>query len=349
MEGLFFMKKKNLKKNVLIISIVVILVIGSILGIVVNSRKIAKPERKQIVNTFSVENQNEEKLSSPKEVKILSEVTIELLEKILRESNLGDTEKQFDVADSTEVNERKRSGVNRSEIFTVYDESGNILNLRDTYFGTVDLSDGITFSIDSRNQLGEVTSSENKKRTRRASNRTQTDYDSIESTLSTVTELKDTVIQMTDISDISEKIMGRIYFDYGSSLDPTYMNLSIEKYLLIQKQSQELKEYSSIILGLNDLISKIPEDKKNSAVFILMGYADTTLFNAVPEISDRSARFNTSLSLKRAETIKAILMGKNFGISQNKIVSQGLGYSKNVNAISDLWKYRRVDIVISYE
>ena len=341
------MKKKNLKKNVLIISIVVILVIGCILGIV-NSRKIAKLERKQIVNTFSVENQNAEKLSSPKEAKILSEVTIELLERILRESSLGGTEKQFDIADSTEVNERKRSGGKRSEIFTVYDESGNILNLRDTYFETVDLSDRITFSTDSRNQLGEMTSSENKKRTRRASNRAQTDYDSIESTLNTVTELKDTVIQMTDISDISEKIIGRIYFDYGSSLDPTYMNLSIEKYLLIQKQSQELKEYSSIILGLNDLISKIPEDKKNSAVFILMGYADTTLFNAVPEISDRSARFNTSLSLKRAETIKAILMGKNFGISQNKIVSQGLGYSKNVNAISDLWKYRRVDIVISY-
>ena len=99
---------------------------------------------------------------------------------------------------------------------------------------------------------------------------------------------------------------------------------------------------------MDDLIKKIPEDKKNSAVFTLMGYADTTLFNAVPEISDRSNKFNTALSLKRAETVKAILEGKDFGISKKKIVCKGLGYSKNENATSDLWKYRRVDIVISY-
>ena len=60
-------------------------------------------------------------------------------------------------------------------------------------------------------------------------------------------------------------------------------------------------------------------------------------------------KFNTELSLKRAETVKTILKGPDFGIDPNKIVTQGLGYSKNIAAEDDLWKYRRVDIVVSYE
>ena len=97
------------------------------------------------------------------------------------------------------------------------------------------------------------------------------------------------------------------------------------------------------------MVNKIPEEKRGSAVFILMGYADTSLFNAEPEISERSNKYNTELSLKRAETIKTILESKDFGISANKIITQGLGYSKNEEAVDDLWKYRRVDVVVSYE
>ena len=279
---------------------------------------------------------------------ILSEETLNVLEKTLRENvyNENENKKSYE---SVETQERKRSASNRSEVFLAYDQSGNILNLRDTYLGTIDLNDGITFNTDTRNQIGEASKSETKTRTRKASNRKQTDLDSIENTLNTITELKDTIIEMADISDISEKIIGRIYFDYGSSLDPANMNLSIERYLLIKKQSEDLRQYSSIVLGLNDLVNKIPEEKRGSAVFILMGYADTSLFNAEPEISERSNKYNTELSLKRAETIKTILESKDFGISANKIITQGLGYSKNEEAVDDLWKYRRVDVVVSYE
>ena len=279
---------------------------------------------------------------------ILSEETLNVLEKTLRENvyNENENKKSYE---SVETQERKRSASNRSEVFLAYDQSGNILNLRDTYLGTIDLNDGLTFNTDNRNQIGEASNSETKTRTRKASNRKQTDLDSIENTLNTITELKDTIIEMADISDISEKIIGRIYFDYGSSLDPANMNLSIERYLLIKKQSEDLRQYSSIVLGLNDLVNKIPEEKRGSAVFILMGYADTSLFNAEPEISERSNKYNTELSLKRAETIKTILESKDFGISANKIITQGLGYSKNEEAVDDLWKYRRVDVVVSYE
>ena len=279
---------------------------------------------------------------------ILSEETLNVLEKTLRENvyNENENKKSYE---SVETQERKRSASNRSEVFLAYDQSGNILNLRDTYLGTIDLNDGITFNTDTRNQIGEASNSETKTRTRKVSNRKQTDLDSIENTLNTITELKDTIIEMADISDISEKIIGRIYFDYGSSLDPANMNLSIERYLLIKKQSEDLRQYSSIVLGLNDLVNKIPEEKRGSAVFILMGYADTSLFNAEPEISERSNKYNTELSLKRAETIKTILESKDFGISANKIITQGLGYSKNEEAVDDLWKYRRVDVVVSYE
>ena len=242
---------------------------------------------------------------------ILSEETLNVLEKTLRENvyNENENKKSYE---SVETQERKRSASNRSEVFLAYDQSGNILNLRDTYLGTIDLNDGITFNTDTRNQIGEASNSETKTRTRKASNRKQTDLDSIENTLNTITELKDTIIEMADISDISEKIIGRIYFDYGSSLDPANMNLSIERYLLIKKQSEDLRQYSSIVLGLNDLVNKIPEEKRGSAVFILMGYADTSLFNAEPEISERSNKYNTELSLKRAETIKTILESKDF-------------------------------------
>ena len=282
------------------------------------------------------------------ETEILSPTTIELLESTLKTNTFSNTDEQMDSVFSEE-RLRKRSGANRSEIIFAYDESGNVLNLRDTYLGTIELDDGIILISDSRNQDGESSKTETEVRTRRASNRTKIDYDSVENTLNTITELKDTIINMADISDISEKFIGKIYFDYGSSLTPDNMSLNIEKYLLIQKQSEEIKEYSSIVLGLNDLINKIPIDKRDSAVFILLGYADTTLFNAIPEISERSNKFNTELSLKRAETVKTILKGPDFRIDPNKIVTQGLGYSKNIEAEDDLWKYRRVDIVVSYE
>lgn len=340
--------KQKRNKLPILIGIIVALII---LLIVIFLNKNTGKQINQEIITENTDNiiSNEQNDTIEKEVyNIIPEKTLNTLEKTLKENvyNNNEDEKSFE---SNETQERKRSGSNRSEVFVAYDESGKILNLRDTYFGTIDLNDGITFSTDSRNQIGESSNSETKIRSRRVTNRTENDLDSIENTLNTITELKDTIIEMADISDISEKVIGRIYFDYGSSLEPANMNLSIEKYLLIQKQSEELKQYSSIVLGLNDLLNKIPEDKRDSAVFILMGYADSTLFNAEPEISERSNKYNTELSLKRAKTVETILESSDFGISSNKIVTQGLGYSKNEQAVNDLWKYRRVDVVVSYE
>lgn len=340
--------KQKRNKLPILIGIIVALIIFLI--VIFLSKNTGKQINQEIIteNTDKLIS-NEQNDTIEKEVyNIIPKKTLNTLEKTLKENvyNKNEDEKSFE---SNETQERKHSGSNRSEVFVAYDESGKILNLRDTYLGTIDLNDGITFSTDSRNQIGESSNSETKTRSRRGSNRTQNDLDSIENTLNTITELKDTIIEMADISDISEKVIGRIYFDYGSSLEPVNMNLSIEKYLLIQKQSEELKQYSSIVLGLNDLLNKIPEDKRDSAVFIIMGYADSTLFNAEPEISERSSKYNTELSLKRAKTVEAILESSDFGISSNKIVTQGLGYSKNEQAVNDLWKYRRVDVVVSYE
>lgn len=342
-------KQKGNKLPIVIGIITFLIILVTMIFILLN--KSANKQSAQATLTTNTENliSSEQQQTVEKEVhKVISEKTINNLEKTLK-ANSSNTNEEEQSYESVETQERKRAGANRSEVFSVYDQSGNILNLRDTYLGIIDVNDGITFNTDARNQIGESSNTETKTRTRRASNRTQSDLDSIENTLNTITELKDTIIEMADISDISEKIIGRIYFDYGSSLDPANMNLSIEKYLLIQKQSEELKQYSSIVLGLNDLLNKIPENKRNTAVFILMGYADTTLFNAEPEISERSNKYNTELSLKRAETVKAILESKDFGIDENKIVTQGLGYSKNEEAVNDLWKYRRVDVVVSYE
>lgn len=339
--------KQNTKIKTLPLIIISLLIIVLLVLLILN-KKNNKNEisQKQIIAS---ENQNEDVIAKAfiSETETLPKTTIELLEATLRDNTLSKSKAEEDT-NSLEGQQRRRSSTNRSEIYFAYDESGKILNLRDTYLATVELNDGITFVSNSRNHEGDSSNTVSNTRTRRASNRITQNYDSVENTLNTITELKDTIIENIDISDLSEKLIGRIYFDYGSSLDSDNMELSIEKYLLIQKQSEEIKQYSSIVLGLNDLIKNIPEDKKDSAVFFVLGYADTTLFNAIPEISERSNKFNTELSLKRAETVKTILNGEDFGIDSTNIITQGLGYSKNIDAKSELWKYRRVDIVVSY-
>lgn len=343
-------KQQGNKLPILIgIIILGLIILATVIFLLLNKNTDKESIQKTITtNTETFPSQEQKNLIARKVHNIIPEQTLNKLAKTLKE-NVNNKNEDNRSSEFVETQKRKRSGSSRSEVFSTYDESGNLLNLRESYSNSIESNDGITFSSDSRNQIGESSTSETKTRTRKAANKTPIDLDSIENTLNTITELKDTIIEMADISDITERIIGRIYFDYGSFLDPTNMNLSIEKYLLIQKQSEELKQYSSIVLGLNDLINKIPEEKRASAVFILLGYADTTLFNAEPEISERSNKYNTELSLKRAETVKAILENTDFGIAANKIVTQGLGYSKNEEAVDDLWKYRRVDVVVSYE
>ena len=173
--------------------------------------------------------------------------------------------------------------------------------------------------------------------------------DSIEDTLQNYEELKAaTYIRIDNISDYVERFIANIYFKYGSYLDIGKSEVEAEKYLLTAKVGSEKKEYASILLALNDLLSKIPEEKKNSAKFTIMGYADSTLFNGKVEISERSEKFNKELSLKRAESIKKILVGTDFNISPDKISTYGFGYSKNSDETENLEQYRRVDIVVSY-
>ncbi len=335
-------KKNFIPIIILILAICLVLVL---IAVVLGSGK----NNKTITDVISpIEEVSNNKELSSIESEILSPSVIEQLEKNLKDTIVKNEASSFE-SDSEETKNRKRSGSNRSEVFYAYDESGTMMSLRDIYLKDVDLNDGITISSGSRNQEGESNETKDKGRSRGRSRRSAAEYDSVETTLNTITELKDIIIEMADISDITERMIGKVYFDYGSSLNPDNMDLEIEKYLLISKQSEEKREYSSIVLGLNDLLSKVPAEKKDSAVFILMGYADTTLFNAIPEVSDRSEKFNTQLSLNRAETIKKILAGNSFGISPDKIIVQGLGYSKNIDATKDLWKYRRVDIVVSYE
>ena len=161
-------------------------------------------------------------------------------------------------------------------------------------------------------------------------------------------ELKDTFIGIDNISEYKSNLGAKVYFKYGSYLDIGNSAVEAEKYLLVAKVESDKKEYASILLTLNDLLSEIPEEKRSSANFNIMGYADATLFNGKVEISERSERFNTELSLKRAESIKNILIGKDFNISPDRIITKGLGYSKNPDETENLEQYRRVDIVVSY-
>ena len=186
-------------------------------------------------------------------------------------------------------------------------------------------------------------------RTRKKSSRgSSSTNNSIEDMIQNYEELKDTFIGIDNISEYKSNLGAKIYFKYGSYLDIGNSAVEAEKYLLVAKVESDKKEYASILLTLNDLLSEIPEEKRSSANFNIMGYADATLFNGKVEISERSERFNTELSLKRAESIKNILIGKDFNISPDRIITEGLGYSKNPDETENLEQYRRVDIVVSY-
>ena len=316
-------KQKGSKTSFILIGLLVIVIISVIVVIGFNKNKKLDSKTTETIVKEKVEVKQEP--SDLENKSILPETTIQKLESVLENT-----------AKTTESMTRE------TEITFATDDSGKLVNLRDTIIDSG--ANNISINSTTRNENGSI---ETKKRTRRASTRLSNN-DSLESTLQNVEEIKDTIIAKTNISDITEKLTCKIPFKYGSFLDMGKMSVEVEKYLLVQKLEDEKEEYASIILGLNDLVCKIPEDKRQAAVFIIMGYADPTLFNGQIEISERSAKFNTELSLKRAETIKSILAGKDFNIPLEHIVTYGYGYAKNEAETTNLERFRRVDVVVSF-
>lgn len=161
-------------------------------------------------------------------------------------------------------------------------------------------------------------------------------------------DLKDTQTAIKNFDETKTKFICNFYFSYGSSLNISKSIFAVEESLLLQK-TEDRKEFNSCVLALNEMLSTIPEDKRNDAEFFLMGYADPTLFNGKIEISERSKKFNEELSKKRAESIKSIMVGKELKISPEKIKTFGYGYSKNEHETSNLSQYRRVDVLVTFD
>lgn len=145
----------------------------------------------------------------------------------------------------------------------------------------------------------------------------------------------------------------RVYFDYGSSLEILNSKPDIKSIIksIIEKDKNLTKaeyEFLEIIFTLNNIVKKIPDN--DNVKIQLIGRADPSYWNGVPEISERSDAFNTDLSKKRANAIKTILvelfLAKDSSIAT--IVMEGLGYHGYENETSELWRYRYVDIYVTW-
>lgn len=244
--------------------------------------------------------------------------------------------------------DKDESDLPNVELFYLTDENGNFKDLNALLDENSDLSNISENSISLREGKRKSSTSERKrKKSKRGTDENLTIE--IEDTLQNLTDLKDSELVNINFDERKPKFTCRLYFPYGSSMDINESEVWREEYLLnVKTEEEKIGKFSSYLLGVNEMLSKIPEDKRNETRFILMGYADSTLFNGKIEISERSERFNTELSKKRAESVKKILVGSGFGISPEKVETIGLGYSKNQNETTNLEKYRRVDVVVMY-
>lgn len=138
----------------------------------------------------------------------------------------------------------------------------------------------------------------------------------------------------------------RISFDYGSYLNTN--NIYMANYL---KGSQFIEtsadiEYAEFYLALDDLLKSIPENKRNEVVFAVVGYADTSYRNGVPDKGIESQKFNTDLSLKRAEAVvKMLITEKN--INPERILQpEGRGFENLIRekGVENHEKSRRVEV-----
>lgn len=122
----------------------------------------------------------------------------------------------------------------------------------------------------------------------------------------------------------------RISFDYGSCLNANNIYMA---YYLQGSQSIETSadiEYAEFYLALDELLKSIPENKRNKAVFLVVGYADSSYKNGVPDEGAESAKFNTDLSFKRAEAVVNMLITEE-NISPNRILEpEGRGFENRI-------------------
>lgn len=142
-----------------------------------------------------------------------------------------------------------------------------------------------------------------------------------------------------------------ILFDYGSSNEKGKAFLI--KFMKGNRDfelNEENLESAEIAQILNDFIKGIPDEKRQNAKFELYGYTDTAYRNGVSDESEESRIFNEKLSLKRAESIKAILETLNIP-EKNISVVKGRGFENLVyeNKIENPEKSRRVEVFCNYE
>lgn len=331
-------KSAKTKKRFWGIGIIASVLIASLLAGYVAMKK---EDGKEIENSEIAVGSDESSATSESEVEEQSESVLppQIVEKL----------KELAKSDKDE------SGLPNVELFYLTDENGNFKDLNALLDENSDLSNISENSISieksgetKRTRTRELSLRERKrKKSKRGTDENLTIE--IEDTLQNLTDLKDSKLANINFDERKPKFTCRLYFPYGSSMDINESEVWREEYLLnVKTEEEKIGKFSSYLLGVNEMLSKIPKDKRNEARFILMGYADSTLFNGKIEISERSELFNTELSKKRAEAVKNILVDSDFRISPEKVETIGLGYSKNKNETTNLEKYRRVDVVVMY-
>ncbi len=138
-----------------------------------------------------------------------------------------------------------------------------------------------------------------------------------------------------------------IGFDYGSYLSNN--DIRIKSFLNGSKEieTSEEFEFDEIALAVDDMIKKLPEDKRAKGVFAVIGYTDTSFRNGKSDLGEESRAFNTELSLKRANSIKKILVEQK-NIDEKRIIVDGRGFEDLIHIkgskTEDHSKSRRVEV-----
>lgn len=257
---------------------------------------------------------------------------------------------------NSDMDNRDRGRSNRGEIYFALDENGNYMDLGDVLFDLPNIDDAMTFgqinmTDDGTITMGQIGMADDGTVRRRGRSNRNGENGLYESGSTSYEELENVELLPVDIDDIPKgtKISCSVYFKYGSSSAVRNIDMEIEKLSMgFSDGIEEKKEIASKALLSDELIKIIPEEKRETATFVIKGHSDTSLYNGVPEISERSEEFNTRLSLERASSIKDLLESKLFSINPDNIQISGLGYKGCENEVSNLWKYRRADIFIIF-
>ena len=141
-----------------------------------------------------------------------------------------------------------------------------------------------------------------------------------------------------------------VLFNYGSFNKYVKLSNSISENYTSRSEEYIIQESLEVMKQINTILSSIPEESRQYAKFMVVGYTDSSYIGYKPDTSKQSWDFNKELSEKRANTIKDILINQ-FGVNEANIQDYGMSFANPILAVNgqiDQNASRRTEILVSY-